>query len=206
MRGTSYMPHITLVLCVRCMCANVSQLHLTCRDYLPVAVQVGLWHLVTLLLQAADSWPAAAQHPIGDIECPHTLEVSVSKSACHTSPPAITWYSLPHLNSGHSSVWSPTFIYDHTGIRQCREWQMLYAWFRCDSCGIVSLIVQEFRCWRVLLGFHCPACCLPPFAIEMSTHEASCKSETALLSSVYHWRQSFQALGSERNHFLSNPL
>lgn len=33
-------------------------------------------------------------------------------------------------------------------------------------------VVRGFRCLRVLLGFHSPACCLPPFAIQMSAYEA----------------------------------
>lgn len=33
-------------------------------------------------------------------------------------------------------------------------------------------VVRGFRCLRVLLGFHSPACCLPPFAIQMSVYEA----------------------------------
>lgn len=54
----------------------------------------------------------------------------------------------------------------------------------------------------MLLGFHSPACCLPPFAIQMSMYEASCEAEAALLSSVSHWRQSFLALASELKPFL----
>lgn len=66
-----------------------------------------------------------------------------------------------------------------------------------QSYSLLSLIVHEFGCRRVLLGFCSPACCLPPFAIQTSTHEASCEAEAALLSSVSHWRQSFQALARE---------
>lgn len=66
-----------------------------------------------------------------------------------------------------------------------------------QSYSLLSLIVHEFGCRRVLLGFHSPACCLPPFAIQTSTHEASCEAEAALPSSVSHWRQSFQALAKE---------
>lgn len=33
-------------------------------------------------------------------------------------------------------------------------------------------VVRGFGCLRVLLGFHSPACCLPPFAIQMSVYEA----------------------------------
>lgn len=39
------------------------------------------------------------------------------------------------------------------------------------------VFVREFRCPRVLLGFHNPACCLPPFAIQMSMYEASSEAE-----------------------------
>lgn len=57
-------------------------------------------------------------------------------------------------------------------------------------------------CW----DFIAQHVCLPPFAIQMSAHEASCKAETALLASASHWRQSFQALASELNHFLSTAV
>lgn len=53
-----------------------------------------------------------------------------------------------------------------------------------QSSSLLSLIVHEFGCRRVLLGFRSPACCLPPFAIQTSTHEASCEAEAALLSTV----------------------
>ena len=51
----------------------------------------------------------------------------------------------------------------------------------CVHAGVVC----GFGCLRVLLGFHSPACCLPPFAIQMSMYEASNEAEAALSSTLF---------------------
>lgn len=46
------------------------------------------------------------------------------------------------------------------------------------------VFVRVLRCLRALMGFLSPACCRPPFAIQMSTYEASSGAGAALCSSV----------------------
>lgn len=97
----------------------------------PIAVQVGLWHLVTLILQAAGQLSDPQQPPQQRHRVPsHTWDIGLSKSARRpAAPPTTSWYSLPHLSSGDSPplfcLGVPTWIYDHPGIRQCREGKLL---------------------------------------------------------------------------------
>lgn len=97
---------------------------------------------------------------------------------------------------------------DHTDNQTQIKWRSLEFSVRpflvavCARTNFYTLLLigREFRCLRVLLRFHSPACCLPLFAIQMSMHKASCEAETAVLSSVSHRRHSFPALASELNH------
>lgn len=131
----------------------------------------------------------------------HTSDICPSRSACQPVP--------PHLRGCDSSVWSSVFQHESMITRESDRAVyliLLVQTARAQSYSILSLIVHQFRCRRVLLGFRSPACCLPPFAIQRSLHEASCEAEAGLLSSVSHWRQSFQALAKELDRFLSTPV
>lgn len=105
---------------------------------------------------------------------------------CWDWPPSFSAGGLvtPH-HTPLLGLWSSSFRNQTAWRVKHAVYLILLAQTACThASGIVSLIVHEFRCWRVQLGFHSSACCLPPFAIQMSAHEASCEANAALLSCV----------------------
>lgn len=108
----------------------------------------------------------------------------------------VTARELPlHPVLAASRTLSPVFAYQRPDISLISDtwrWSCI-ALFYLPQCicaqSLTPVFVCELRCLRVPLRFLSPACCRPPFAIQMSTYEASSEAEAALCSSV-----SFEAI------------
>lgn len=154
-----------------------------------LVVNIGHTHGPAVSAFAESPSPAALPHlMLLLLSCPQSVSLYFITSTSYSSVCSSLIEHSSDTSEGtriKNSVWRFPFIVAYMCTKPL---------FCCTV--LLFFFLREFRCLRVLLGVHGPACCLPPFAIKMSMFKASrhpllCVSLEAIIACACKWPQPF---------------